>query len=179
MRALLYLVAIVAANIITAKFAPLTLGIFIIPWGSFLIGVTFILRDLTQNQIGRKKTYLVILLALLLSGISSYLLGDGLHIVTASLIAFLISETTDTEIYTRLKLKMEYRVLYSGLAGGLLDSTVFVIIGLSPIGANFLPWEAVGAAIVGQVLIKSIMQLIGVVVIKCLTNSDHTANRIS
>ncbi|MEH7251916.1 VUT family protein [Neobacillus niacini] len=168
MRALLYLATIVAANIITAKFVPLTLGIFIIPWGSFLIGVTFILRDLTQNQIGRKKTYLVILLALVLSGISSYLLGDGLTIVTASLIAFLISETTDTEIYTRLKLKMEYRVLYSGLVGGLLDSTVFVVIGLSPIGAGFLTWNQVFTAIVGQVIIKSIMQFIGVLAIKTI-----------
>jgi queuosine precursor transporter len=168
MRALLYLAAIIAANIITAKFAPLTLGIFIIPWGSFLIGVTFILRDLTQNQIGKKKTYLVILLALILSGISSYLLGDGLHIVTASLIAFLISETTDTEIYSRLKLKLEYRVLYSGLVGGLLDSTVFVIVGLSPMGANFLPWGAIPAAILGQVIIKSTMQFIGVLIIKTI-----------
>lgn len=172
MRALLYLAAIIAANIITAKFAPITLGIFIIPWGSFLIGVTFILRDLTQNAIGKKKTYLVILLALILSGISSYVLGDGLHIVTASLIAFLISETTDTEIYTRLKLKLEYRVLYSGLVGGLLDSTVFVIVGLSPIGAGFLTWDQVFAAIVGQVVIKSIMQFIGVVVIKTIGGKD-------
>lgn len=166
MRVILYLLSIVAANIITAKFAPLTLGIFIIPWGSFLIGATFILRDLAQNQIGRKKTYLVIGTALILSGLCSYSLGDGLQIAAASLIAFLISESTDTEIYTRLKLKMEYRVLYSGLVGGLLDSTVFVIIGLSPIGANFLSWEAVPAAIAGQVIIKTIMQIIGATGIK-------------
>lgn len=174
MRVILYLLSIVAANIITAKFAPLVLGIFIIPYGSFLIGATFILRDLTQNLIGKKKTYVVILTALVLSGITSYFLGDGLYIVTASLIAFLISETTDTEIYSRLQLKMEYRVLYSGLVGGLLDSTVFVIVGLSPIGAGFLTWNQVFAAIVGQVLIKSIMQLIGVAVIKCLTKSEDT-----
>jgi len=179
MQVFLYLLSIAAANIITAKFTPLILGVFIIPYGSFLIGLTFILRDLTQNKIGRKKTYFVISLALLLSGITSYLLGDGLYIVTASLIAFLISETTDTEIYTRLKMKMEYRVLYSGLVGGLLDSIVFVVIGLSPIGAGFLSWEQVAAAIVAQVLVKTIMQFLGVAVIKCLTKSGVTARKIS
>lgn len=168
MRVILYLLSIVAANIITAKFAPLTLGVFIIPYGSFLIGATFILRDLTQNQIGKKKTYFVILTALLLSAITSYLLGDGLYIVSASLIAFLVSETVDTEIYTKLKLKLEYRVLYSGLFGGLLDSTIFVVIGLSPIGAGFLKWNQVVAAIVGQIIIKSVMQFIGVIAIKIL-----------
>lgn len=168
MRVILYLLSIVAANIITAKFAPIVLGDFIIPWGTLFIGATFILRDLTQNKLGRKKTYYVIFTALLLSGLCSYFLGDGLQVVTASLIAFLISETTDTEIYTRLKLKLEYRVLYSGLVGGLLDSTVFVIVGLSPIGAGFLTWDQVFAAIIGQVVIKSIMQFIGMIVIKTI-----------
>jgi uncharacterized PurR-regulated membrane protein YhhQ (DUF165 family) len=168
MRVILYLLSIVAANIITAKFAPMQFGIFIIPWGTWLIGATFILRDVTQNQLGRKKTYFTIFTALIISGICSYLQGDGLQVSTASLISFLISESTDTEIYTRLKLKMEYRVLYSGLVGGLLDSTVFVIIGLSPIGANFLSWEAVPAAIAGQVIIKSIMQLFGAIGIKTI-----------
>jgi uncharacterized PurR-regulated membrane protein YhhQ (DUF165 family) len=168
MQVILYLLSIIIANIITAKFSPLELGILFIPWGSFLIGLTFILRDLTQNRIGRNKTYFVIATALILSGVSSYWLGDGLNIVFASLIAFLISETTDTEIYTRLKLKMEYRVLYSGLVGGLLDSVVFVVIGLSPLGANFLNWHQVLLAIIGQVLVKTIMQFVGVITIKLI-----------
>lgn len=166
MRVVLYLITIITANILTAKFTPLELGILFVPWGSLLIGFTFILRDLTQNKIGRKKTYYVIVIALVLSGISSYLLGDGLYIVVASLIAFSISETTDTEIYSRLKLKMEYRVLYSGLVGGFLDSAVFVVIGLSPLGANFLTWSQVPLAILGQILVKTVIQLIGAMIIK-------------
>jgi uncharacterized PurR-regulated membrane protein YhhQ (DUF165 family) len=98
------------------------------------------------------------------------LLGDTLIIVLASAISFLIAETTDTEIYTRLKLPMSWRVFYSGLVGGLLDSVVFVIIGLSPFGANFLPWEAVPAAIIGQVLVKTLIQGLGALVL----NQVHT-----
>lgn len=167
-RVILYLLVIVTANIVTAKFAPLQLGLFIIPWGTFLIGATFIIRDLVQNKYGRKKTYIFITLALLLSAISSYLLGDTLWIVFASALSFIISETTDTEIYTRLKLPMSKRILYSGTVGGFLDSVVFVIIGLSPIGANFVPWEFVWMAILGQVVFKVAMQGIGVLLIKPL-----------
>ncbi|MFC4023366.1 VUT family protein [Oceanobacillus longus] len=166
MRIFFYLIVIIIANIVTAKFAPLELGVFIIPWGSFLIGLTFILRDMVQNKYGKKKTYLLIGMALLLSAISSYLLGDTLWIVFASAISFLVSETVDTEIYSRIKKPMHIRVLYSGTVGGVLDSTIFVIIGLSPLGAGFVPWEAVWMAILGQIFIKVTMQFAGVLVLQ-------------
>ncbi|MGG0718445.1 VUT family protein [Robertmurraya massiliosenegalensis] len=170
MRILLYLLSIVTANVVTAGFAPLELGIFIVPMGTFLIGATFIFRDLVQNKYGRKKTYMFIAVALIMSGVVSSLLGDSLWIVFASAVSFLIAETTDTEIYTRLKLPMNLRILYSGLVGGLFDSIIFVVIGLSPLGAGFLPWEAVPAAIVGQVIVKTLIQGIGA----ALINPIHT-----
>jgi uncharacterized PurR-regulated membrane protein YhhQ (DUF165 family) len=104
---------------------------------------------------------LAIVLGLLLSAVSSYLLGDTLWIVFASVISFIVSESTDTEIYTRLKLSLASRVLYSGLVGGLLDSGIFVIVGLSPIGANYIAWNLIGFAILGQVIFKTIMELLG------------------
>ncbi|WP_078547575.1 VUT family protein [Litchfieldia alkalitelluris] len=165
MRLFLYLASIVLANVVTAKFAPLELGMFIIPMGTFLIGGTFIFRDLVQNKYGRKKTYMFIAGALLLSAFASYMLGDTLLIVLASAISFAVAETTDTEIYTRLKLPLSLRVFYSGLVGGFLDSVIFVVIGLSPIGAGFIPWEAVPAAIMGQVIAKTIIQGIGALIV--------------
>jgi uncharacterized PurR-regulated membrane protein YhhQ (DUF165 family) len=165
MRIGLYLVSIILANVITAAFAPLQFWVFIVPMGTLLIGATFIFRDLVQNKYGRKKTYFFIGIALLLSALVSYVLGDTLIIVFASAISFLLAETTDTEIYSRLKLPMSLRVFYSGLVGGLLDSVVFVIIGLSPIGANFLPWEAVPAAIIGQLVVKTVIQGLGAIVL--------------
>lgn len=170
MRIIFYLASIITANVVTAAFAPFQLGAFIIPMGTFLIGSTFIFRDLVQNKYGRKKTYLFIAMALVLSALVSLLLGDTLLIVLASAISFAIAETTDTEIYTRLKLPMKLRVLYSGLIGGLLDSVIFVVIGLSPLGANFLPWEAVPAAILGQVIVKSIFQIIGASLLNPINN---------
>lgn len=165
MRIFLYLAAIILANVVTAKFAPLQLGVFLIPYGSFLIGATFILRDFVQNKYGKKQTYMFIVLALVLSAISSYLLGDTLWIVFASAVSFAISETTDTEIYSRLNLSMNLRILYSGVVGGILDSAIFVIVGLSPLGAGLVAWEFVWMAILGQVIIKLVMQFLGVTVL--------------
>lgn len=165
MRILLYLLSIVTANVVTAAFAPLQFGIFIVPMGTLFVGMTFIFRDLVQNRYGRKKTYLFIFTALALSACVSSLLGDTLLIVAASALSFLISETADTEVYSRLKLPIAWRVFYSGVAGGLLDSVVFVIVGLSPLGAGFIPWEAVPAAIVGQVIVKTILQMAGALIL--------------
>ena len=86
-------------------------------------------------------------------------------IVAASALSFAIAETADTEIYTRLNLPMAWRVFYSGIVGGLLDSVVFVIVGLSPLGAGFIPWEAVPAAIVGQVIVKTVIQMLGALIL--------------
>ncbi len=165
MRILFYLLSIVIANVVTARFAPLHFGIFIVPMGTLFVGATFIFRDLVQNKYGRRKTYLFIFTALVLSALASYLLGDTLMIVAASAVSFVIAETADTEIYSRLKLPMAWRVFYSGIVGGFLDSAVFVIIGLSPLGAGFMPWEAVPAAILGQVIVKTIIQMIGALIL--------------
>ncbi|MBM7610427.1 uncharacterized PurR-regulated membrane protein YhhQ (DUF165 family) [Lysinibacillus composti] len=165
MRILFYLLSIVIANVVTAAFAPIQFGAFIVPMGTLFVGATFIFRDLVQNKYGRGKTYVFIFTALILSAIVSYLLGDTLMIVAASAISFLVAETTDTEIYSRLKLSFAWRVFCSGIVGGLLDSVIFVIIGLSPLGAGFLPWEAVPAAILGQFIVKTIIQMIGALIL--------------
>jgi uncharacterized PurR-regulated membrane protein YhhQ (DUF165 family) len=173
---MLYLLAITSANVLTASLAPLDIGPFIVPVGTFLIGATFIFRDIVQHAIGRIKTYYTIAFAMVLSALTSYSLGDTLWIVFASTVTFLFSETTDTEIYTRLKLPMSMRVLYSGLVGGVLDSVGFVIIGLSPIGAGFLPWDAVVMAILGQVIIKTALQLLGATIIGITTKKVISSN---
>lgn len=165
MRILLYLLSIVIANVVTAAFAPLEFGVFIVPMGTLFIGVTFIFRDIVQNKYGRAKTYLFIFIALILSAVVSFLLGDTLFIVMASVLSFVVSETADTEIYSRLKLPLAWRVFYSGIVGGIFDSAIFVVIGLSPLGANILPWEAVPAAILGQIIVKTVIQMVGALIL--------------
>lgn len=154
----LYLASIIVANILSSAFSPVAIGPFMISLGTFLIGITFVLRDIVQNRYGRTKVYVVIVSALVLSAISSGLLGDTLAIVLASAAAFAVSESADTEIYTRLKVSMAVRVFWSGFAGGILDSAIFVVLGLSPLGAGFIPWAAVPMAILGQIIFKTLLQ---------------------
>ena len=159
-RIAIYLLSIVLANVITARFAPFELGPLIIPYGTLFIGLTLVMRDMVQNRFGRLKTYLLIGLALILSALSSHLLGDPLWVVFASTLSFIISETADTEIYTRFKLPFVRRVLYSGVVAGFLDSAVFVIIGIGPLGLKFVPWELVPYAVLGQWVAKVVMQFV-------------------
>lgn len=159
-RILIYLFSIIIANVVTAKFAPMELGVFIIPYGTLFIGLTLVMRDMVQNRFGRKKTYLLIVAALAISAITSHLLGDALWVVFASTLSFIISETVDTEIYTRFKLPFVKRVMYSGIIAGFLDSAIFVIVGIGPLGLKYVPWELVPYAIAGQWIAKTLMQLI-------------------
>lgn len=164
----LYMVCITLSNVVTASFTPIHFGDFLIPYGTFLIGFTFIFRDAVQKYIGKIRTYLVIFSAMIVSALVSWGLGDTLWIVFASAITFAISETSDTEVFTRLKSSLEKRVLYSGIIGGTLDSAIFVIIGLSPLGAGFIPWDFVGYAILGQFIVKTTLQFIAYFIIHLL-----------
>lgn len=157
---ILYLLLIAAANLLTAKFDPLVLGggALIVPLGSLFAGAVFVLRDLVQIKHGRLKTYTLILCASVLSSVLSILLGDTAHVAVASVVAFFISESVDTEIFSRLRKTLAKRVLISGIVGGCLDSVVFVILGLSPLGSNTLTWGAVPSGVLGQLLVKSCVQ---------------------
>lgn len=161
----LYLMAIVASNIITAAFLPLRLGFISIPYGTWFIGATFVLRDLIQVKYGKKTAYLIIIFALIISAITSILLKQTLAITIASAISFFISESADTEIYSRFRASFLKRVFASGIVSSLLDSIIFVTIGLSPLISNFLPWNAIPGAITGQFLVKGLMQLVGIAII--------------
>lgn len=158
---LAYLLLIMVSNLLTATFDPFVLadGVLIVPVGSVLIGALFVLRDLIQIRRGRSATYRLIVWATILSMALSCALGDPMHVAWASLAAFTASEIIDTEIFTRTRHTLATRVLLSGVAGGTIDSTVFVVIGLSPLGANALPWGLVPAAILGQVIAKLLLQL--------------------
>src|SRR5690625_5050820 len=144
-RIAIYLLSIILANVITARFVPFEIGPLIIPYGTLFIGLTLVMRDMVQNRFGRFKTYLLI---------------DALWVVFASTLSFIVSETADTEIYTRFKLPFVKRVFYSGVVAGFLDSTIFVIIGIGPLGLQFVPWQLVPYAIAGQWVAKVVMQLV-------------------
>lgn len=155
----LYITAIIIANIITATLAPIQLSFLTIPAGTVLIGLTFLLRDAVQYKYGRTGAYKTILTGLICSILFSVFNGDILWISLASAASFLVSETVDTEVYTRLRSSLFKKVLLSGLLGGSVDSILFAVIGLSPLTTGILPWNLVLTAIIGQVIVKCLIQI--------------------
>jgi uncharacterized PurR-regulated membrane protein YhhQ (DUF165 family) len=170
MRIILYLLSIVAANLVTASLAPLHILGFIVPVGTFLIGASFVLRDFTQMKYGRKAAYIAIGVALVLSAVTSLALKDTMMVVIASALSFIVSETINTEVFTAMYQKSyAKRIIISGVIGGLLDSGIFVLVGLSPLfGSNMLPWAFVANAIIGQFIFKALMQFLGAAAVKVL-----------
>lgn len=166
MLIILYLIVIVVANIVTAILPPISFWIFIVPMGTFFVGFAFLLRDYIQMRVGKRKTYQIILFALVLSGATSILVGDMLWITFASALTFVVSESIDTEVFSRIKTSFTKRVVISGVIGGVVDSSVFVIIGLSPLGAGIIGWNMVPYAILGQVVVKSAIQFAVVFVVR-------------
>jgi uncharacterized PurR-regulated membrane protein YhhQ (DUF165 family) len=67
-----------------------------------------------------------------------------------------ISESLDTEIFTRLKAEVSKRIACSGTVGSLFDSLIFAVVGLIP--AGIITWEVLPMAIFGQIVVKLVMQ---------------------
>jgi len=155
----LYISSIVAANVLTAHTAPLVFGIFVVTSGTWLIAATFPLRDAVQLHTSRAFSYAAIVLALVCSAATSRALGDTLAITGASALSFALSETLDTEAFTRLRGSLGRRVAFSGLVSGTLDSAVFCAIGLSPLGAGFVAWADLWKAILAQIVTKGLVQV--------------------
>lgn len=161
MTILLYVGAIVAANVITARTVPAEIGPFLVTWGTWAVAVTFVLRDVIQVRWGRAVAYLAIVVALAASAVTSAALGDTLAVVVASALAFAVSESLDTEVFTRLRAGLPERVAVSGVIGGLFDTAIFVVVGLSPLWSGIIPWSAVPKAILGVFLAKALLQFVG------------------
>jgi queuosine precursor transporter len=163
---LLYILAVAAANIITATTEPLFIAGFVITWGTFFAGATFILRDLVQREHGRRIAYAAIAAGLVVSGAFALVYENALPIAVGSLVAFAVSESLDTEVFTRLDRPFPHRVAISGLVGGLVDTTLFVVIALSPLWSGILTWGQVPRAILGVYLVKAALQVLGAFVLR-------------
>ncbi|HLY64760.1 MAG TPA: VUT family protein [Chloroflexota bacterium] len=158
-----YILAIVAANVITARTLPLAVGPLLVPWGTWFIGLTLLLRDFVQLRHGRAFSYGAIAGALVASAITSRQLGDPLAITAASAVSFAFSESLETEVFSRLRAFLAKRIFWSGTFGSLVDSVLFVTLGLSPLTTGFVPWAAVPGAILGQYIVKTAMVSAGAV----------------
>ncbi|SEB84689.1 hypothetical protein SAMN05216452_3405 [Nitratireductor aquibiodomus] len=100
---------------------PVWLGI-LAPSGVLLAGLSFVLRDLVQEALG----ILWAIAAVLIGGIIAAIIASPV-LAVASVVAFLIAETVDLLVFTRLRRRgLVLASVASSVIGLLLDSLIFV-----------------------------------------------------
>ncbi len=176
-----YIAAQMLADVTSLKIA--LVGGFSIDGGTFIYPLTFTLRDLVHKMLGKRAARALIVTAaginLLMAGLFAFvswlpadpqwelqaefaaILGPMWRIVLASILAEVISELLDTEIYhlwvSRVTRRYQWaRVLVSNALSVPVDSLVF---GWAAFG-GVLPTEVVWSIFWSNVLVKGAVTLI-------------------
>jgi len=166
-------------------------GPYLIPGGSLIFALTFTIRDIIHKRLGREwaraaivsAALLNILMAVFLAWVASlpyppfFELGEAWGMIfaiipaitIASIVAEVVSESTDTEIYHLVKTRLPAwpqwtRVLFSNAVALPLDSLIFASLAfilLPPLfGGEALPLAALWPIVAGQVIFKVIVTVV-------------------
>ena len=176
-----YLLCQIIADVTAAKMVEI-FGLAV-PAAVFIYALTFTLRDVAHKQLGKKTTVFLIITAGVVNVLMalyfaftvalkpagfwgnqeaySMILGVVPRIVTASILAELVSELLDTEVYQLWidkfpKAPQWSRVLVSNMVSLPIDSIIFV--GVAFYGT--MPVPALISVMVGQVTIKAVITVI-------------------
>ncbi len=154
--ALVYIAATLAANYTATWFIhfPFFGQVSV---ATFIFGITFTARDRVHSKLGRKNVYVMIVIAAVLNLIVTVLGGVEWRIVTASLIAIVLAETADTEIYQHfINNTWGMRVLKSNSVSIPLDSLLFNLIAFAGVFSN----HEIGSIIFGEIVFKGLVSAI-------------------
>lgn len=123
----LYILVVLVANYTAAVFIPIA-PFGLVALGTLFFGATFTIRDYVHGA-GRRVVYAMIGAAAIANVVMSFALDVPLRIIAASFLSILIAETTDTEIYHKLRLRSWIvRVISSNLISAPIDSILFTFI---------------------------------------------------
>ena len=128
------------------------------PSGVLMVGAALVLRDLVQRRLGFLAAVAAILIGTAISGLVA-----PLALVTASAVAYLLSEFSDLAVYTPLQeRRFMTAVIASSVVGLIVDSIVFL-------------WLAFGSLefLAGQVIGKGWMVLLSIPLIMYLRRRDR------
>ena len=153
---LAYLLCIVLADVIAARWI-VSIGFgLMVPAGVFMIAPIFTLRDSLHRKYGAKWVTAFIFIASAISYILSVVTSNELlgKVTIASVVAFLISENLDTIVYHLVRERSwMYRVMTSNSVSAAVDSIVFIWIAFG-FSLNFM---------LGQYIVKMILAgLVGI-----------------
>ncbi len=192
-------IAIYIAAQIISDIASVKIGLwgpFAVDMGTFIYPITFTLRDIVHKVLGKKATRTLILSAavinLLMAGYLLWaakfpsdptwglgeeftaLLGPIWRIVIASIVAEVVSELIDTEIYhlfvTRITRQHQWaRVLVSNSVSVPVDNVIFALGAF----AFVLPWQIVWEIFVANLIVKYGITLLSLPMIYLVAERDN------
>jgi uncharacterized PurR-regulated membrane protein YhhQ (DUF165 family) len=139
-----FLACITAANYATAHYGMVPVGFGVVATaGTYLAGVTFVLRDVIQDLGGK-----ALVLVFIVIGAAMSLLIAPAALAVASGVAFLCSETADLAVYTPLRERGYVRAaVASNVVGAFVDTVIFLAI------AGFPIWASVTGQMLGKLAI--------------------------
>lgn len=163
---LAFIATILSANYVTTHYGMVPVGFGLMATaGTYFAGLSFILRDLVQDKMGRKA----VLSLVLIGAVLSYAISAP-FIATASAVAFLLSEAADFAVYTPLRGQGKRGYIRAALAsntvGAFVDTVLFLSIAGFPLRQAF--W--------GQVVGKLGVTLAMVVIV---TGVRYSRNRLA
>jgi len=148
-NSLIYIAATLAANYTATWFIPFPI-FGQVAVGTFIFGLTFTQRDRIHVK-GRGWIYGTIAAAALANSIMAALLGVPGRIIVASFVAIMIAESTDTEIFDRLRGRSWLsKVAVSNAVSVPLDTLLFTSIAF----AGVLPPLQLASLVFGESLLK-------------------------
>src|SRR5690606_11410181 len=120
MWVLSYILSIVLVNwlFVAIPMIPTPMGDWTV--ANILVGFVFILRDMAQRQLGH-----YVILATLFAGVLTWFSVDP-FVATASVTAFLLSETVDWAVYSVTKRPLRDRILLSSGLSAPVDTLAFL-----------------------------------------------------
>lgn len=137
-----YIAAIAAANITTAHYGLVPVGLGLTATaGTYFAGCALFLRNVVQDAFGRRTVVAAILIGALLSALTSPSLA------LASGVAFGISELADTAVYTPLRDRRNWwarAVIPASLLGAVIDTFVFLDLAGFPVTTRGVAGQLVG-----------------------------------
>jgi uncharacterized PurR-regulated membrane protein YhhQ (DUF165 family) len=145
----LYILTIFAANWALVTFGVVTVAGLSAPAGVLFAGLAFVLRNQTQETLGRRWSVAAIPIGALLSAFLSptFALASGT--------AFLLAESLDYVVYQPLRRQGRIRaMLVSCACGDVADSALFLLLAFGSLqfieGQLIGKWLTVGTVVVGM-----------------------------
>lgn len=200
-----YIAAQMIADIASLKIGVVALplaGALAVDMGTFIYPITFTLRDVVHKTLGKRNAQALIVTAALINlGMVLYLMWAAAvpsdpaalgstefsavfaplwRIVVASIVAEVISELTDTEIYhwfvTRVTTRAQWlRVLVSNSVSVPIDNAIFALVAFAPItlfGTEGLPWSVIWEIFLFNLVVKYGVTLISLPLIYIAPDRD-------